>query len=510
MERNPEVVLAGTADQHDEPLKHSRIQPAEKEVRLIMCGAGRYFEKALLPAIGRLQGRGRKVRIVGLVDVLPAQTRVSARAKAHGIDAEQLYIEPFENRLPARAATQLRRLIRQTNADAMMIATPPEAHLGLALVGISEGVNVFLEKPVTARAHAVTDLNQARGILRDVMTLVDAVDAARRRGHDICVTVGCQRRHDPIMQYAKTLVQEVADDTGCPVTALMVSHGDGQFRLPHELMDIDYHGFGIGNGKVSHSGIHFIDQCYSLMKASWRDLSRPDHAAVHASFVQPHGLLHQVPQAYYRKFFGAEYDDVAGYHEHEIAMAGPDMGETDAMLRLEFMRGADVVALANISLFHNSVSARSWLQPRQDLYKKNGRLKHEAWEIQSGPFQTINVETRQADDIHDRAGAKDTALGGPNHRELRVWRNAGHLGGSRLEVVQAHELPGFDAERLSGDQAKCAAVGEFMDFVQGRIDRDKLLSDLSDHIVPAAIMSAAYASHILHRSGGNGFVKVNL
>ncbi len=494
-----------------DPIPTLTLAAGETPVRVVLCGLGRHAEKAHLPAVERLRKAGRAVEIVAIVDAAPAREDVTARAARHGLDAELAFFEPFDGHLAAGDAITFDRLIRRHEANAVIVATPPEAHFGFAMQGLRQGVNVFLDKPVTARPNAVSDLAQACGILDDMLALVEAYGQARQRGDQVCVTVGCQRRRDPLMERAAEHVQDIAERTGCPVTAISASHGDGQFRLPHELVDIRYHGFDRGCGKLSHSGYHFLDAVYRLLSAGWRAWSRPDAARVLASFVQPQALLHHIPRERYREIFGPEFDAACHYTDDEIAAVGPGMGEIDATLLVEFLRSEDTVAQAVISLFHNSVSGRSWLRPRQDLYKGMGRLKHEAWVIQSGPFQTITLETRQTDDIHDRAGPKDHALGGPNHREMRIFRNAGALGGGpRLEVVAAHELPGFDPKRLVGEQAKAAALGEFFDFAQGRIGHAELRSDLTDHLIPTSLMSAAYCSHISRQRGQAGFVPVRL
>jgi hypothetical protein len=179
-------------------------------------------------------------------------------------------------------------------------------------------------------------------------------------------------------------------------------------------------------------------------------------------------------------------------------------------MRIEFERGGRQIAGADISLLHNSVSQRAWLRPKHNLYKGQGRIKGERWLIASGPFQEISLEVRQAEDQHDGDGPKSYEPGGPNHMQIIVVRNAGVLGGEKIQVLQAHELGAFDHNRLHSEEVKMASLVEFVDFVAGKIGYSDIESDLSDHVTTARWMSAAYESHVRRQLGRSRFVSVSL
>ena len=138
-------------------------------------------------------------------------------------------------------------------------------------------------------------------------------------------------------------------------------------------------------------------------------------------------------------------------------------------------------------------------------------MKREFWRIDSGPFQSIRLETIQAEDRHDTPGVKGSELGQPNHLQIVTVRNEKLLGtGQRREVVNGTELAEFDPTRLQSEQVKMAALKEFVDFVQGRISTDDLRSDLRMHVTQASVMSAAYVSHIRRQQGACSWVSVKL
>lgn len=126
------------------------------------------------------------------------------------------------------------------------------------------------------------------------------------------------------------------------------------WRMPPEIVEQKYHSFSHGYGKVSHSGYHFLDMCYMIMKMGWGENKRPDRAEVVSSFITPNGFL-------------------------------TSLNEKD--------------------------------------YKGIGRVKHEFHEIKSGPLQTVVLDSRQANDKHDRSVPSTAKMGSDNHFEVQSTSN---------------------------------------------------------------------------------------
>ena len=97
--------------------------------------------------------------------------------------------------------------------------------------------------------------------------------------------------------------------------------------------------------------------------------------------------------------------------------------------------------MVNLDLQHNGFGRRTWLQPGQDLYKGNGRVRHEMYEIKSGPFQTILVNSRQSSDRHDTFREDYAKLGGNGHFDIEVFQNCEMLGHRKpLQIVKLDDL----------------------------------------------------------------------
>ncbi|KAI9857193.1 MAG: hypothetical protein M1813_008555 [Trichoglossum hirsutum] len=69
----------------------------------------------------------------------------------------------------------------------------------------------------------------------------------------------------------------------------------------------------------------------------------------------------------------------------------------------------------------NTTASGDWLKPGHDLYKGNGRVRHEMHEIKSGPFQTVVIDSRQVHDKHDKSPPGDATPSTGNEYEVRVF-----------------------------------------------------------------------------------------
>jgi hypothetical protein len=312
------------------------------------------------------------------------------------------------------------------------------------------------------------------------------------------------------------MLRNIELKTGCPVTNIISTHGDGQWRFPSEIVDLHYHGFNDGYGKVSHSGYHILDCLQLFSRAGMGASKRPDKVEVVGSFIQPNGFFKTLNTSDYARLFGAaEYDATRKYSDRELQQKFADYGEVDASIQITFFMENEAVCLAQANLQHNSFSRRHSLQPNADLYKGNGRVKHEFHEVKSGPFQTLVINSRQANDKHVRSKPSDVRLGSDNHFEVQVFRNSDILGEEApLQVYSVGEvdnepnrssLPGLLSENV-----KIKILEESIEYAEGTKAASELKSSLADHSLPVHLMSAVYLSHIHRSAGRNPVVTIDL
>lgn len=106
-------------------------------------------------------------------------------------------------------------------------------------------------------------------------------------------------------------------------------------------------------------------------------------------------------------------------------------GEIDAAIQISFIQDNQTTTLAPVNLQHNGFTRRSWIEPGLDLYKGIGRVKHEFHEIKSASFQPVVIDSRQANDKHDRSKPSTATIGTDNHFKVHVFRSPDLLGESQ-------------------------------------------------------------------------------
>ena len=169
------------------------------------------------------------------------------------------------------------------------------------------------------------------------------------------------------------------------------------------------------------------------------------------------------------------------------------------------------MALGNISLLHNGFSRRSNPLPSKDLYKGNGRVKHEEHKIHVGPFLGIRILSWQSKDKHARNDINDIEAGGNNHFDIHVFRNSNVIGGPYYEQIRLNDLntlTNFDPSRLFIEQVKEQGLIEFLDVITGNKNRHQMKSDLNSHEFAVSMMSAVYRSYAQKIQSGSGEVKI--
>ncbi|MFD9062327.1 Gfo/Idh/MocA family protein [Kitasatospora purpeofusca] len=469
-------------------------------VNVLVVGVGPHTRLNHLPALAAAQDAGLAGTVTGvdLPHAVPAAIQYGTPGRPRRMPV--LSVEPFpasRRTLPGEVRTVLDAQVEQERIGAVIVATEPSVHLPYALWAMERGLPVLLDKPLTAHPGASTDPAAAQAIADDFDTLLDAYRTARRRDPRMVVSVLSQRRWHPAFRTVRELIAEVAEATNCPVTSVQSSHGDGQWRLPDELVDLGYHGFKDGYGKAAHSGYHHFDTVPWWLAAGERPGKEIDEIEVHAACTRPADFLTQLTVTDHERLLPG----LAGrnpYTEQDLHRLTAGFGEVDVFLNVAYRSRGQVMTLGSHSLAHTTFSQRGNLHPVPGgLYKGNGRIGQETHIVQQGPFQALHLHILQT--LHgDRDGIDRRAPGGADHIELHVFRN------DRLPLGwERHRTLGFaDLSRGSGPtavlptqrSARTCAVTEFLSYLAGRIPRAQMASDLADHRRPARLMAAAYLS----------------
>ncbi len=494
----------------DKPSRSHLSRP----VIAMQIGHGLHWERTIAKHLPELRAEGYEVSCPVGVELAIAREVTEARLALmpDSWPGEIFYVNPVSPyQMDAKTEAQLNRLVRKYSVNAVIVSVPPEAHFMYARWALNNRLNLFLDKPVTTRPDAITSLSAARGILSDFDELNATYGEAQRHG-PICAMLNAQRPFIPAFAKIFDSVKDVREATGQVVTNITACHADGQMRVGGELVEVGYHGYSAGNGKLSHSAYHLKDVVARLLKIGTWAHARPDYLLVHSSLRQPDALAMAMPQANWVKIFGNGHASLDGYCDDELVTLGRRMGEVDAHVSIEAIRNGAVMTNVNLHLQHDTVSARSTLATPLNWYKKSGRMKRDLWHLDQGPMQSLRLETLQAEDKHDRPDAKGDQLGDPNHMQLaRVVNTTMVPGAERFSCFSGATLAGETGEHLLSERAKRASLAEFVACAAGRLPVSQLTSDLSIHRLGVSLMAAAYESHIRRGADrmGAGVVRVD-
>ncbi|MER6399307.1 Gfo/Idh/MocA family oxidoreductase [Kitasatospora sp. NPDC001603] len=478
-------------------------------VNVLVVGVGPHARLNHLPALAAAQNAGLAGTVTGVDLPHAAAAAVEYGTPGRPRRIQVLPVEPFpasQRALPSAVRQALEAVVERERIGAVMVATEPSVHLPYALWAIGQSLPVLLDKPLTVHPGASTDPAAAQAIADDFDTLLDAYRTAQRRDPRMVVSVLSQRRWHPAFRQVRELIGEVAEATNCPVTSIQSSHGDGQWRLPDELVDLAYHGYTNGYGKAAHSGYHHFDTVPWWLAAGERPGKELDEIEVHAACTRPSDFLTQLTVADHERLLPG-FADRNPYTEPDLYRLTAGFGEVDVFLNVAYRSRGRTLALGSHSLAHTSFSQRGNLHPVPGaLYKGNGRIGQESHIIQQGPFQALHLHVLQT--LHaDGGGVDRRAAGGADHIELHVFRN------DRLGLGwERHRMLGFDdltrdstggAVQPTQRSARTCAVTEFLSYLADRTPRAEMASDLADHRRPARLMAAAYLS-LARRAAGGG------
>ena len=478
-------------------------------IKTVIIGCGPHATHFYLPSIKRMSNLG--IEVSAIVDIRSQELFIREELKQSGVRTPAYFLEPFTGENISEQARQLLdSLLESGIINAAIISTDPLNHKSYAKWALQREIPILLDKPVTTRLDAISQLNQAKGILDDYLELLQLSRSRKRQAPFILCA---HRRYHPGILEIRKLIAQTAKQTGCPVSSIHSSHSDGQWRMPSEICTQKHHSYNQGHGKVSHSGFHFIDCVVKFWEEGLRGSGKSaDLVELISSFITPQGLLKQLNRENYVQIFGSDYENSCKLSDNELMRLYQDFGEIDAEILMTLKKDNIPFSQAGISLLHNGFSRRSWLAPGHDLYKGNGRVKHEEHVIHLGPFMCIQVHSYQSKDNHYICDLGDDMPGGNNHYEIWIYRNSGIIGGKPVEKIMLTDLPDADnytSDRLYITQVKEWAIREWVEAIQNHLPDSQLKSPFSDHFMPVQLMSVIYQSWIARNSGRNPLCAVD-
>lgn len=432
-----------------------------------------------------------------IIDLECSKGKVKEFLKEQGISCD-LYFIPDKNkdlrRLSEEDKKNIAILLKKNCINKAIIATEPKAHVAYAEFFLQQKLPILMDKPVTAVENACFEDRLAQLIYKEYKHLRDLSVK-----NDVPLVIQSQRRYHAGYIFIRELLKDIILKYGIPITHIDIYHCDGQWNMPMEYITRENHSFNHGYGKVLHSGYNFIDfMSWILILNNLLPDKKPDSfTAVHKT-VKPQDQLFQLNNSY-SKLFDKEVLELPEEHYSK-------MGELDSYSILQFKRNNRVVTTANLDMLHSGFSRRAWPELAKDVYKGNGRVRHERINIQVGPILNIQVHSYQSYEIKDsNYSMKETEPGGLDHFDIYIFRNSDLIGGKPFERIRVSNRSRINRKTHMGHneeaREKCT-----VDWLQGNESENDVLK----HKLSNLILSTLYRCSVKENTGKFPQIEVKL
>ena len=484
------------------------------KINILLIGLGPHAKRIYYPICKR-DGETYNIQLVYAVDLEEKRHDITKYLVEKKDTSTKVYLinsqDQTFDKLSSAVEKKINRIVKQFDIKGVIISTEPQVHMMYALWALQKGLSVLMDKPISIHKHISTDPKVPQKLLKDYKKLENAYLTAKEKHKRVFFSLMSQRRWHPAFIRVKSLISEVFEKTSCPVTSIQSYHADGQWRLPSEIVNIDYHGFNEGFGKCSHSGYHFFDIVTWLLEAGENQEKSIDNVDISTNFLRPNDFLHQINLKDYQNIF-PNFKIENKRSEKELGNLFKNYAEIDAFSSFVFKHKDKIQTLASINLAHNSFSQRGWLSVNaKDLYKRNGRLRHESHIIEQGPFQAISIISYQSEEVNPSKTEGQYEVGGEYHLDIHVFRNSNLF--PKWKTYEKISIKDLNKNIMTGksrghqEDARRKAVIDFFKFLNG--ENVTPVSDLLDHERSTKLMSGVYQSAANKFSGRNPVVNID-
>lgn len=481
---------------------------------ILLIGFGPHAKRIYYHVCKR-DGDAHHFKLVYVVDLEEKKQEIESYLREQNDSSTLLYCIAPEDRtfdeLSANVKERLDEIVERFVIKGVIISTEPLAHMVYARWALRKGISILMDKPVSTKENISTSESASEEIINDYYELLKLYNKAKEKYGRVLFSIMTQRRFHPGYQKVKELISEVFRKTNCPVTSIQSFHSDGQWWMPTELVEIDYHPYNKGYGKCSHSGYHFFDIVPHLLEAAEDTEKRINNVDVFANFLRPLDFLSQLRLKDLANLF-EDFHEYNKYREIDLQSLYKYYGEIDAFSTFAFNCNDRTLTLGSINLVHNGFSQRGWVTSQgRDLYKGNGRVRNESHFIEQGPFQAISLISYQSEEITPDKSKKLYSPGGEYHFDIHIFRNSNLF--PRWESHRKISIRDLNKNFMVGtsrghqEDARRQAVLEFASFLNG--EQIFPVSDFSTHERGVRLLHGVYRSAARRFIGKNPLVNVN-
>lgn len=140
----------------------------KKKARIMLIGCGPHAKRVYLPALRELSGA---IDLMLVIDLKCKESDVRSAATAskweRNLSPELHFIDPFAGAMPEELDHYLSSFVAANGINGVIIATEPLVHRTYAEWALRNGLNILIDKPITARADSTNKMSSAVGIMDD-------------------------------------------------------------------------------------------------------------------------------------------------------------------------------------------------------------------------------------------------------------------------------------------------------------------------------------------------------
>lgn len=470
-----------------------------KKRSIALIGLGPHAQRIYYPYITDLTTKDSNFSFELLIDLDINKDKIQKFLKTQNIHPKhELYLNSKDQIAPNNISPLAASALKKHNINRVILSTEPKAHKIYLEECIKQSIPVVVDKPVTAPVFSglktrFSKYRQADSIFADVKYLNNLIN--QHPGSRVLVE--CQRRnHGGYIEAQKTL-NEIVAQFGVPITYIQIHHSDGMWNMPDEFALRENHPYKYGYGKLMHSGYHFVDLLIGLVKINEQiEGLTPDIVNVYTQTVHPSDQHYILPETVYNTFFG---NQKAKYFEQfKKDTVVKEYGEVDSFSQIQFSKHGKIITTAQLSLMQSGFSRRAWAELPEDIYKGNGRVRHEFINIHIGALGAIQVHSYQAKEVSEQVG-QPYEPGDKNHFDIYIYRNSKLIGGEPFEVLR---YGGLETMQHRGDgsylghneSARYVTLDELMYGLPSN-------SELKTHLGTNRLMSVMHKNHIKQEYG---------
>jgi predicted dehydrogenase len=178
-----------------------------KTARVLLIGVG-YFARRLYVPYFMEHNQNSAISLVCGLDLSSQKEIISNHLQSKQYKLPVYYTN--ENESHTQVSDKLEHLldmiVTKHKINCVVISTEPLSHAKYAKFALSRGLNILLDKPITAHSDVVNSMEKAKCIYQDYIDIKTMYLKAQKLNPNLVFNVMAQRRFHPAFQFGQKML----------------------------------------------------------------------------------------------------------------------------------------------------------------------------------------------------------------------------------------------------------------------------------------------------------------